>query len=66
MCAGARLDGRRVLQHKSAELGRVKCSYGPVPIKTDLTPSYCVYLETSAIVAKHELKLSSKSVQILQ
>lgn len=47
-------------------LGRVKHSYGPVPMKTDLNQSYCIYLEMSAIVAKHELKLSNKSVQILQ
>lgn len=47
-------------------LGGVKGSYGPVPIKTDLNQSYCSYLEASAIVEKHELKLSNKSVQTLQ
>ena len=36
-------------------------SCGQVPIKTDLNQSYFSYLETSAIVAKHELKLKKES-----
>lgn len=51
---------------RCSALGGVSRSYGPVPIKTDFNQSYCSYLETSATVAKHELKLSDKSVQTLQ
>ena len=69
MSPGTRLDQRRGFQCKSAgsgkntELlctGRYRGSCGQVPIKTDLNQSYFSYLETSAIVAKHELKLSIK------
>lgn len=56
---GTRLDGRI-----SVQVGRIRETYrgscGQVLIKTHLNQSFFIYLETSAIVAKQELKLSVK------
>lgn len=70
MCPGTTLDRRREFQCNSAGPGthtELLCtgrergwSCGQVPIKTHLNQSYFSCLETRAIVAKHELKLSIK------
>lgn len=69
MSPGTRLDRRRGFQWKLAgsgkhtellSTGRYRGLCGQVLIKTDLNQSFFSYLETSAIVAKQELKLSIK------
>lgn len=69
MSPDPRLEQKKGFQSKSAgsgkctELlctGRYRASCGPVPIKADLNQSYFTYLEMSAIIAKHGLKLPIK------